>query len=1090
MASSNDTDVSKPNARTPPLVEPMDVDQSDSPPSGLVQQLPVGGSSDVSGTAAPGLVQQLPAGAVPDVSQSTPSGLVQQLPPGNVSSVSQSDMRPLFVEVFSGKASFSRAMIQAGFEVVSVDHEVDSPYAPVVILDLTTKAGQSILKEILSSKRLVAVHFGLPCGTASKARDRPISQELQRQGVPSPAPLRSADYPLGIPGISGINQLKVEKANELYRFTLRMLVFLDNRVTVSIENPFGSYLWAALVKLTMEHSRQAMTLYNKLEMVRFHSCCHGSKRRKDTGWLSTPGVFKPLYAVCANDHAHEPWGISWSMGMWKFDTSSEASYPSLLAQRATACLVKTATTRGFALNPKPRLHDLATASLGKQSKKHKPIVPEYHRVSFQSKDSPICDGAKIIAPHRGGIDREEKEEAMDNLADKVKIGYLHTPQQFVSMAMNSRHPMDSVEHLEEVTVAALHFNLHYPMELVKVERKKNLLYAKMWAKKQAMAEVELHSKLPPSLQKVLEGKSLLLWRDLLTKFNYDDMGVVDFMMKGVPLVGSHDTPQCYPELLRPATMTEEDLQKSAIWRRKAMLSRVHAVDPSHVEHLLETTQEELSLGFLEGPFHTEAQVTEFLGRNDWSLIRRFVLVQGAENKLRPIDDCLEAQLNYAYTSTSYLKLQDVDYVSGLALRIASSVVQGKQKHGSGRWRGKCLDLSKAYKQMGVLPAHRYLAVIFFHDLEGKPRFYVSNSLMFGATAAVYSFNRVSRSLWFLLNRMLHIPCGVFYDDFPMFSPEELAINADEAASELLDLLGWRHARTGPKGKPFESSFNVLGCSLSLDKVTSGEVVLENKQGRLERIFQQLKDIKAAKKMTLHQSQVLHGLLRYSCGFFAGKHMQQVCMEVLQMGRTPSLQSKGRLEEFCSYATRCLEACKPRHIKSGGQLKPILIFTDASWESQIAGLGAVVIDSASGRIVVYSGRVPETLRRHWLKEVGDHLICQLELYVMVELRWSLKNLFLNRRTIWWVDNEAARFSLIKGQSGSESMNRLVRQYFYPDSDCPTYSWIERVPSFSNPADAPSRSSPDLTLKWFPSAELRSFTHDDGLIHQLVTSAGWK
>ena len=212
-----------------------------------------------------------------------------------------------------------------------------------------------------------------------------------------------------------------------------------------------------------------------------------------------------------------------------------------------------------------------------------------------------------------------------------------------------------------------------------------------------------------------------------------------------------------------------------------------------------------------------------------------MLVQGAEGKLRPIDDCLEAQLNYAYTSTSYLKLQDVDYVSGLALRIASSIVEGKQKHGSGRWSGKCLDLSKAYKQMGVLPAHRYLSVIFFHDVAGKPHFYASNSLMFGATAAVYSFNRVSRSLWFLLNRMLLIPCGVFYDDFPMFSPEELATNADEAASELLDLLGWRHARTGPKGKPFESNFNVLGCSLSLDRVASGEVVLENKQGRLEDI---------------------------------------------------------------------------------------------------------------------------------------------------------------------------------------------------------------------------------------------------------------
>ena len=124
------------------------------------------------------------------------------------------------------------------------------------------------------------------------------------------------------------------------------------------------------------------------------------------------------------------------------------------------------------------------------------------------------------------------------------------------------------------------------------------------------------------------------------------------------------------------------------------------------------------------------------------------------------------------------------------------------------------------------------------------------------------------------------------------------MDSDESASELLDLLGWKHARTGPKGKPFETSFNVLGCSLNLERVAQGEVVLENKQGRLERIFPQLETIKSSGKMILHQSQVLHGLLRYSCGFFAGKHMQQVCMEVLQLGRSPSYQSRGRLAEFC------------------------------------------------------------------------------------------------------------------------------------------------------------------------------------------------
>ena len=285
----------------------------------------------------------------------------------------------------------------------------------------------------------------------------------------------------------------------------------------------------------------------------------------------------------------------------------------------------------------------------------------------------------------------------------------------------------------------------------------------------------------------------------------------------------------------------------------------------------------------------------------------------------------------------------------------------------------------------------------------------------------------------------------------------------QQASFWIYLLGWKHARTRPKGKPFESSFNVLGCSLNLYRLSSGEVVLENKQGRLERIFAQLDEIRTAKRMTLHQSQVLHGLLRYSCGFFAGKHMQQVCMEVLQLGRSLTLQTRGRLEEFCQYASNCLEACKPRRIRSGGQLKPILIFTDASWENQTGGVGAVVIDTVGGRVVIYSGQIADALKQHWVTEVGEHLICQLELYVMVSLRWTLKNFLHNRRTIWWVDNEAARFSLIKGQSGSESMNRLVRQYFHRDSDCPTYGWIERVPSFSNPADAPSRFASTLLKK---------------------------
>ena len=51
--------------------------------------------------------------------------------------------------------------------------------------------------------------------------------------------------------------------------------------------------------------------------------------------------------------------------------------------------------------------------------------------------------------------------------------------------------------------------------------------------------------------------------------------------------------------------------------------------------------------------------------------------------------------------------------------------------------------------------------------EGRTRFYVARALVFGATASVYSFNRVSRSLWWLLNRFLRVPAGVYFDDYPL-----------------------------------------------------------------------------------------------------------------------------------------------------------------------------------------------------------------------------------------------------------------------------------------------------------------------------------
>ena len=361
--------------------------------------------------------------------------------------------------------------------------------------------------------------------------------------------------------------------------------------------------------------------------------------------------------------------------------------------------------------------------------------------------------------------------------------------------------------------------------------KRNLALAKVRqeVKRHSEAESAMHQTMSPSVVKVMRGKAILAFEALLKAENYDDLGVIAFLKEGVRLVGTSERPECYDYKFVSAFISEGELLSTAADRREALLNKRERVDPEEARILQEATDQEVSLGFLEGPFYDRDKVSDLLDTKEWSVIRRFVLIQGSEQKPRPIDNCLEAQLNAGYSSSIHLRLQDSDYIASMALHVAKEVSGGRAHASACSWQGKCLDLSKAYKQLAIHPAHRPLAVIAVRDAEGRDALYVSNSLMFGSTAAVYAFNRVSRALWYLINRLLWIPSGVFYDDFPLLSPTASAENADATVSAFLDASGWQHAKTGAKGRPFSHEFDVLGMCLNLEDsdVSQGQVTLSN-----------------------------------------------------------------------------------------------------------------------------------------------------------------------------------------------------------------------------------------------------------------------
>ena len=446
-----------------------------------------------------------------------------------------------------------------------MDHVLHDPQVPVTLLDLTEPQHQRILKDLLHSRPPDYIHLGMPCGTASRARERPVAKSKVLQGAPQPPPLRSADHPLGLPHINpeSTSGIRLKKANQLYSFVIDiLLIAMKYDIAISLENPYRSWFWAAILALVQAQNNPALTrFWDSLTEVFFHNCCHGGQRKKGTRWKSTPGVFHGLSATCQNDHDHLPYQVHTENGTWTFDTASEAAYPELLTQRVADAIRKFLSPKGFSFAPPPNPRLTSLAMQHRQHKKRGQLIPDFVHLHWFPPNHKLQDLQKILPSSNQGEYQEEVQ--LPHSAKDILVGTWHTPEEFVKKAQKVVHPMDECA-LNKITKDAIEFVSMSDPKLVSIERRKNLLKAKILPKQLEGDEKSLHKSLPESVEKVVSDKKILLWQTLLERNGYDDMEVVKFMKYGVPLVGTHDHPPCYPLKPKLASLTEAELRSSAI----------------------------------------------------------------------------------------------------------------------------------------------------------------------------------------------------------------------------------------------------------------------------------------------------------------------------------------------------------------------------------------------------------------------------------------------------------------------------------------------------------------------------------------------
>ena len=528
-------------------------------------------------------------------------------------------------------------MKKRGLTIFPVDHEFNTHKTAVstVNLNLQDEHSQNLVEEMITTMKPAGVHMGLPYRTCSRARDKPLPSKLKGH-FPDPPPLRDAHNLLGFSHLTGSHATKVQAANVLYKWGVKILhLCFKLCLNVSIENPERSWIWGVLTLLVKEYNDAAfLAWFEGLDRVTFHTCMHGGKRAKNTRLLATPGLYGPLAVACDQSHTHEPWGITKIGNSLQYDTAAEAEYPQLLCQRMADLLATKVQ-----LPVQPSCQSVSRTSrrvMGHHVKQAPPLVPEFASITEMIHE-PSQPGYRLLASHFQGQTTEmdeqtsphkEQDRERKKQRKTFKVGVQHEPQHFPQAAKRVPHPMSPQRVLPDSIKAALFDNLTMdPIELAK-SRMKAVLTVKDLAKDLEAAESKMQQSFKPSVKEVLNSKRIALWETLLKASNFSDMGIVQIVKDGAELTGTPEPSPLFPMDWKPAVASEDELLSTSLWRRKSRQSIQNAADSiEDSQSLHQATLEEVKLGHLSGPF-SEQELDSKFGKGKWLFNKRFALHQG------------------------------------------------------------------------------------------------------------------------------------------------------------------------------------------------------------------------------------------------------------------------------------------------------------------------------------------------------------------------------------------------------------------------------------------------------------------------------
>ena len=980
---------------------------------------------------------------------------------------------PLVLEVFAGSCRLSQQCRRLGLRAFSIDKDPSrSEGAVVAKFDLTNKDDFKAILQYVDSEgqNVIHAHFAPACGTASMARSHPV------KGCPNaPRPLRSEEQPDGLDGLTDREQHRVNEANRSYEATVALLMELVGRgISVSIENPLRSLFWKTSFLKTL------FVLLPNGHYTHFANCMHGGERdKRTTFWSYNPrcpeqNMFESLALDCDRSHTHASWTPRFVDGKWKFPTHEEAAYPTLLCVRMASLFVDEAARRGLSLVESLAEQVENSAGLGKRplfttqtrGNKLKQLIPEWGAklscvvplCNIELKNIPLSfpKGSQITQCQLHlGFCRDSWDSLAHFIDERLTNGQNYEvltvsiplqPLEFVKKAVLAGHPKNLFAKTSDLFLAAIRDTFVEHPEKV---QKKRANFMKKWLRRALELQPEekrLRDSMPPYIAKILKGKKLLLFREILLDFGYPDESLVQNIIEGFALTGWAEPSNFFRPHVRPPSIDLKQLDSMCYGLNLAVVNSLKNSKWEPIDQVAwDETLSEVDKGWL-------GECASVDLKHD-IVAKRFPIQQGEKTRL--IDDCSICGLNSAFGLVEHLRVECIDEVAA-GLAVALREIQDRAP--SGIAMGRTFDLKSAYKQFAVDQKNSSRLKIALKAPSGDVAYFRVCALPFGATGSVSAFLRISAALAYVGLKGLSLPWTAFFDDFTTLTTDAMKDNTTFYAESLFRLLGITFASEGGKAEPFGVQFKTLGLVVDLTSFPHGFVEIAHTPKRRAELLQDLLTISELCMVSRKRLEQLHGRMVWFGSFIFGRLMNDALrvVSIAARGKSANVAINEELRSAISNLHQCLQSSK--HVKVQPSLSTAwIIFSDGAFEPEatIPGTIGAVLVSPSGSLVEYFGEgLPDELLQIFLAD-SKHPIYELEILPALAAIECWADRLAGSSVVHYLDNNAARAAFVKGHAATRCGKMMLRAYVKTEYDLGIIPWFSRVPSDSNVSDRPSR-----------------------------------